>query len=169
MDVDPPQKNILIVGNRNSGKSSFLYRLCDLPYPIVYTPSGEIEYKNYFEWSTPKRGRNKKYFLFNFVVIPGNIEKIDEYRCYFHDKDAVFIFVDLENTSSPDEFSAWVDEISLIYPKSSTTRVAGCKADVVLRKMGTSDIKDFCQDEDLRYVEISNKNTSYLDIFEKLF
>lgn len=165
MDVDPESVNVLVVGDCNSGKTSFLSRLRGERSNLIYTPSTEIETKYYFEYISIKRKKERRYF--HFFNIPGDFSKIDEYRTSFLDKDFVLIFVDLESYTSLDNVGKWIDEILLIYPKDSVLMV-GCKKNSSLRKITSTKFSSFCKDEEILHVEISNEDESYLNIFKKL-
>jgi GTPase SAR1 family protein len=89
MDVDPESVNVLVVGDCNSGKTSFLSRLRGEKSNLIYIPSTEIETKYYFEYISIKRKKERRYF--HFFNIPGDFSKIDEYRTSFLDKDFVLI------------------------------------------------------------------------------
>ena len=146
-------KKVLIYGEKESGKTSFVLKICDNKFAQFYVPSiyDEIFYKtilfNFY---------NKKYEI-NFIV-SNNINEIMKADCYI-------VIYDLTSINSYNKGKTIINKISDL---NKPIIFIGNKNDLP-NKIETNDLKICCEKYKCEYFKISLKDNSGIPAFLRKF
>ena len=146
-------KKVLIYGEKESGKTSFVLKICDNKFDQFYVPSiyDEIFYKtilfNFY---------NKKYEI-NFIV-SNNINEIMKADCYI-------VIYDLTSINSYNKGKTIINKISDL---NKPIIFIGNKNDLP-NKIETNDLKICCEKYKCEYFKISLKDNSGIPAFLRKF
>ena len=135
-------KKVLIYGEKESGKTSFVLKICDNKFDQFYVPSifDEIFYKTILFIHC-----NKKYDI-NFIV-SNNITEIMEADCYI-------VLYDLTSINSYNKGKNLINKISNL---NKPIFFIGNKCDLS-DEIITNDLTIFCEKNKCEYYQISLKN-----------
>ena len=149
--------NIVIFGDKQTGKSAFVIKYVDNYFEKLYIPSIGLEkhVKNV--------NNGKKAMQFVFWVTPGDREYTMNYQSLLDVADFVFVFYDVSVDGSFDKAKQFceneLDGYHLYY--SDVTRnviFIGNKVDILPRKDSKDDIANYCSENRFKCFETSVKN-----------
>ena len=151
--------NIVLIGEKQSGKSCFVIKLSENRFESLYIPTVFIE-----NTSKIMTYNNKKYIL-NFDVTPGDQEYQQEYSDLYSKAHFIFLFYDVTNFGSFKRAKKFVKkELKnklLMYPNNcSNIFIIGNKIDITPFTESSSEIKSYCEKHSLQFFEISVKTNS---------
>jgi len=134
-------KTILIYGGNETGKTSFVLKVCNNKFDVFYIPSFSDEKTN------KSIMLNQKKFELQFIV-SNNISNIQEADCYF-------IFYDLTSLASYNYAKNLI--IENIFKLNIPIFLIGNKCDL-RNKINLNDLKQFCTDYNCNEFKISIKD-----------
>lgn len=157
--------NITLLGNSQTGKSAFVIKSVNRFFEKLYIPSIGVEYY------VKKKKYNRKEFIINFKITPGNKGYKVNYEEVLCKNDFMFLFFDVSQKNSFNEsismFQRNVGTYEKTYPgKVKNVIIVGSKIDVCPRKEEMSKIQMFCLENNYKLFEISSKTKSG---FKELF
>ena len=168
--------NIIIIGEKQSGKSSFAINISEQRFETLYIPTVFIE-----KVSKILTYNCNKYIL-NFYVTPGVQEYKENYSTLYSKANFILIFYDVSNKGSFNHAKNIIKKelknLIFIYPPHNFSNIiiVGNKTD----KCNYEDInpkgRKYCEKNNLQYFEISVKNNSgvgyminkILSVFEQI-
>lgn len=139
------QTNIVLLGDSNTGKTSFIKRLTTGEYTSVYQPTLE----------------SKAYTIPNTKTVIHDVSDVRDNINLFSTVDGFIIFFDKTSKSSFDNVEKWLD-MALEYVDKSKIVVIGGKADAIARAKGCEIVKmkhvrDFITSRSIAYHDVSAK------------
>lgn len=149
--------NIVIFGDKNTGKSAFVIKYVDNYFEKLYIPSISVE----------KHDKKVKYgkmtLKFIFWVTPGDNGYKGDYKTILNEADFIFVFYDVSVCGSFDIAKKYCLHELKEYHKEymEVTRnvvFIGNKMDVVPRKESKEQVETYCTEEKIKFFEISVKN-----------
>ena len=167
--------NIVLVGEKESGKSSFVIKITEKRFENLYIPTVFIE-----NISKILTYNNQKYIL-NFNVTPGVQEYKEDYSDLYSQSNFILLFYDISNQESFNKAKYFVknelkNKIFMYLNHYSNVIIVANKLDKFLKKNSHFNAKKYWEKRKFQYFEISVKNNigiSYminklLAIFEEI-
>jgi len=167
--------NIILIGEKQSGKSSFVIKVVNNRFENIYIPTVFIENETKI-----LTFNNKKYIL-NFNVTPGVQEYQEDYSELYSKSNFILLFFDINNHGSFQRAKNFVKkELNnkvLMYPNNySNICFVANKIDKVPFDESNLYFKSYCEKYNLQYFEISVKTNTgigyminkLLSIFEQI-
>lgn len=150
--------NIVIFGDKQSGKSAFVIKYVDNYFEKLYIPSIGVE-KHVKNVNNGKKG-----IQFVFWVTPGDREYKIDYKSLLDVADFVFVFYDISVNGSFNKAKEYCDNELMGYHfnYADVTRnviFIGNKVDIMPRKQSKDDVISYCEENQFKYFEVSVKNT----------
>ena len=155
--------NILILGDKNTGKTSYINLLQKKQFNDEYKPSTDIEIH------VEKILVNKRKFNLNIIII----NNINENEDFHSNKDYYLFFYDINNMNSLnfiinlfEEF--FYDKLIKINKNFSNIIFIGNKLDLKQNDDVINMMKKFCNDNQINHYEISIKENKGVEELDKL-
>ena len=147
--------NIVLIGEKQTGKSCFLIKLIENRFENLYIPTIFIE-KNSKEYFY-----NNKLYILNFNVTPGVEEYKNDYKELYSESNFILLFLDIGRNDILERAKKYVkkelkNHLFLYSNNSSNIFFIGNKIDLYSDKCN-NDIKLFCEKKKINYFEISVK------------
>ena len=151
--------NIVIFGDKHTGKSAFVIKYVDNFFEKLYIPSISIER----HFKKVKFGRME--ITFNFLITPGDPGYQIDYESVLTNADFIFIFYDISLNGGFDIAKRYcVTELSNYHKEYSdfakNVIFIGNKIDIVPRKEPKEKIEKFCTENMFKYFEVSAKSAA---------
>lgn len=151
--------NITLIGNSQTGKSSFVIKYVDKFFEKHYIPSIHIEHYN----KKVKHNNDDDEYLLNFQIIPGDNEYVFDYKNILYRNDFIFLFYDTSVHGSFNECTKILKSKIGLYEKIYNGNIkniifVGSKVDVLPRKEPLSKIQVYCLENNYKFFEISAKH-----------
>ena len=148
--------NIVIIGEKQSGKSSFAIYISELRFESIYIPTVYIE-----KVSKILTYNNNKYIL-NFFVTPGVQEYKEDYSSLYKKANFILLFYDISIKGSFKQVKKIIKKdlknLIVIYPNNfSNTIIVGNKIDKCDYEKINPKGRKYCEKNNLQYFEISVK------------
>ena len=144
--------NIILLGNTEVGKTSFILRYTEEYYQPIYLTTIGIDFKV----KEATLSNNKKYKLY-FYDTTGQ----EKYRSIavnlIKNAEGVLLMYDVTKRSSFDSISEWMESIYNSKPKNFAIVLAGNKIDLEKREVQTEEGEKLAQHYGISFFEISNK------------
>lgn len=144
--------NIILLGNTEVGKTSFILRYTEEYYQPIYLTTIGIDFKV----KEATLSNNKKYKLY-FYDTTGQ----EKYRSIavnlIKNAEGVLLMYDVTKRSSFDSISEWMESIYNSKPKNFPIVLAGNKIDLEKREVQTEEGEKLAQHYGISFFEISNK------------
>ena len=167
--------NIIIIGDKQSGKSSFAINISEQRFESLYIPTVFIE-----KVSKVLTYNFNKYIL-NFYVTPGVQEYKEDYTILYSKANFIFLFYDVTNKGSFNQAKTIIKKelknLIYIYPNNfSNIIIVGNKIDKCNYEKINNNGRKFCEKNNLQYFEISVKTNNgigyminkLLSVFEQI-
>ena len=147
--------NIVLIGEKQTGKSCFLIKLIENRFENLYIPTIFIE-KNSKEYFY-----NNKLYILNFNVTPGVEEYKNDYKELYSESNFILLFLDIGRNDILERAKKYVkkelkNHLFLYSNNCSNIFFIGNKIDLYSDKCN-NDIKLFCEKKKINYFEISVK------------
>ena len=147
--------NIVLIGEKQTGKSCFLIKLIENRFENLYIPTIFIE-KNSKEYFY-----NNKLYILNFNVTPGVEEYKNDYEELYSESNFILLFLDIGRNDILERAKKYVkkelkNHLFLYSNNCSNIFFIGNKIDLYSDKCN-NDIKLFCEKKKINYFEISVK------------
>ena len=151
--------NIVLIGEKQSGKSSFVIKITENRFENLYIPTVYIE-----TISKVMTYNNKRYVL-NFDVTPGEQEYQQDYSSLYGKSHFIFLFYDVTNLGSFNRAKKFVkkelkNQVIIYSHKFSNIFIIGNKIDSSPFIESSSQIKSYCEKHKLEFFEISVKTNA---------
>ena len=151
--------NIVLIGEKQSGKSSFVIKITENRFENLYIPTVYIE-----TISKVMTYNNKRYVL-NFDVTPGEQEYQQDYSSLYGKSHFIFLFYDVTNLGSFNRAKKFVkkelkNQVIMYSHKFSNIFIIGNKIDSSPFIESSSQIKSYCEKHKLEFFEISVKTNA---------
>lgn len=151
--------NIVLIGEKQTGKSCFLIKLIENRFENLYIPTVYIE-----TISKVMTYNNKRYVL-NFDVTPGEQEYQQDYSSLYGKSHFIFLFYDVTNLGSFNRAKKFVkkelkNQVIMYSHKFSNIFIIGNKIDSSPFIESSSQIKSYCEKHKLEFFEISVKTNA---------
>jgi Ras-related protein Rab-8A len=144
--------NIILLGNTEVGKTSFILRYTEEYYQPIYLTTIGIDFKV----KEATLSNNKKYKLY-FYDTTGQ----EKYRSIavnlIKNAEGVLLMYDVTKKSSFQSISEWMESIYNSKPKNFPIILAGNKIDLEKREVTTEEGEKLAKDYGIPFFEISNK------------
>jgi Ras-related protein Rab-8A len=144
--------NIILLGNTEVGKTSFILRYTEEYYQPIYLTTIGIDFKV----KEATLSNNKKYKLY-FYDTTGQ----EKYRSIavnlIKNAEGVLLMYDVTKQSSFQSISEWMESIYNSKPKNFPIILAGNKIDLEKREVTTEEGEKLAKDYGIPFFEISNK------------
>ena len=150
--------NIVLIGEKQSGKSSFIIKLIENRFESLYIPTVFIE-----RCSKVVIFNNKQYIL-NFEVTPGVEEYKEDYSELYSKSNFVLLFYEVGKQDSLKRAKNYVkkelkNQILLYSNNTSNIYFIGNKIDLY-PEQNNSDIMKYCEKHQINFFEISVKTNA---------
>lgn len=149
--------NIVLVGEQMVGKSAFVIKYIKNNFEKHYIPSISKEI------SCQLYSFNTHRYKIQFIVIPGNEYKENNYTYLYQMSDFFLIFFDYQNQKSYEYakklYFSELKKFFTMYGEKSNMFLVGNKIDLNKRDIPIEEIQDFSKTENLNFYEISVKNS----------
>ena len=148
--------NIVLIGEKQTGKSCFLIKLIENRFENLYIPTIFIE-KNSKEYFY-----NNKLYILNFNVTPGVEEYKNDYKELYSESNFILLFLDIGRNDILERAKKYVKKElknHLFLYSNNCSNIfffIGNKIDLYSDKCN-NDIKLFCEKKKINYFEISVK------------
>ena len=156
---------IIIVGEKNVGKTSILSRFIDNKYESQYQCTLSLENKNK-----------------NLRLDENNIAQLQIWdtageerfrtitRQFYHDSHGALIVYSIDDRNSFDKVNLWINDLKDNAPEDCVIMIVGNKSDEnKSRKVGSDEAKDLADKNSCLFYEVSAKNGSNVAmVFEQL-
>ncbi len=154
--IDKNQINIVLVGDCDTGKSSFVIKCVQNKFENFYVTSIRTEV------DSKKMLFNDREFKLNFIVISGKPEYKEDFTKSFQ-IDFFLFFYDITNRKTFENLKEKIKEIKnfiFLYPnKCANTFIIGNKCESAKnRQVSVLEVENFCKERKLEFLEISIKN-----------
>ena len=151
--------NIVIFGDKHTGKSAFVIKYVDNFFEKLYIPSISIE--RHFK----KVAFGRMEIKFTFLITPGDPGYQIDYESVLTGADFIFIFYDTSVNGGFDVAKRYcVTELSSYHKEYSNIArnviFIGNKIDIVPRKEPKAKIEKFCTENMFKYFEVSAKSAA---------
>ena len=156
------QINILLVGDTNTGKTSFVKRLIFNKYDLTFVASIGVDFE------LKKIKYKNKIYTIRFFDTAGQERFKSITKSYFRLANAYFIFFDLSNKDSLNHIHNWIDLIKE-YSEKSIFIILGNKDD--LKKKISDEIinENLERYKDIIFIKISvSKNYNIKEAIERM-
>jgi Ras-related protein Rab-8A len=144
--------NIILLGNTEVGKTSFILRYTEEYYQPIYLTTIGFDFKV----KEATLSNNKKYKLY-FYDTTGQ----EKYRSIavnlIKNAEGVLLMYDVTKQSSFQSISEWMESIYNSKPKNFPIILAGNKIDLEKREVTTEEGEKLAKDYGIPFFEISNK------------
>lgn len=144
--------NIILLGNTEVGKTSFILRYTEEYYQPIYLTTIGIDFKV----KETTLSNNKKYKLY-FYDTTGQ----EKYRSIavnlIKNAEGVLLMYDVTKRASFQSISEWMESIYNSKPKNFPIILAGNKIDLEKREVTTEEGEKLAKDYGIPFFEISNK------------
>ena len=144
--------NIILLGNTEVGKTSFILRYTEEYYQPIYLTTIGIDFKV----KEATLSNNQKYKLY-FYDTTGQ----EKYRSIalnlIKNAEGVLLMYDVTKRSSFDSISEWMESIYNSKPKNFPIVLTGNKIDLENREVQTEEGEKLAQHYGISFFEISNK------------
>ena len=149
--------NIVLIGEKQSGKSSFIIQIAEKRFENIYIPTVFIE-----NISKILTYNNKKYIL-NFNVTPGVQEYKEDYSKLYSQANFIFVFYDISVQGSFTKTKNFVkkelkNKIVMYNKDYSNIFIVANKIDKSSFHNQNIDARKYWENMNLQYFEISVKN-----------
>lgn len=149
--------NIVLIGEKQSGKSSFIIQIAEKRFENIYIPTVFIE-----NISKILTYNNKKYIL-NFNVTPGVQEYKEDYSKLYSQANFIFVFYDISVQGSFTKTKNFVkkelkNKIVMYNRDYSNIFIVANKIDKSSFHNQNIDARKYWENMNLQYFEISVKN-----------
>jgi Rab family protein len=149
--------NIVLIGEKQSGKSSFIIQIAEKRFENIYIPTVFIE-----NISKILTYNNKKYIL-NFNVTPGVQEYKEDYSKLYSQANFIFVFYDISVQGSFTKTKNFVkkelkNKIVMYNNNYSNIFIVANKIDKSSFHNQNIDARKYWENMNLQYFEISVKN-----------
>jgi Rab family protein len=149
--------NIVLIGEKQSGKSSFIIQIAEKRFENIYIPTVFIE-----NISKILTYNNKKYIL-NFNVTPGVQEYKEDYSKLYSQANFIFVFYDISVQGSFTKTKNFVkkelkNKIVMYNNDYSNIFIVANKIDKSSFQNQNIDARKYWENMNLQYFEISVKN-----------
>ena len=149
--------NIVLIGEKQSGKSSFIIQIAEKRFENIYIPTVFIE-----NISKILTYNNKKYIL-NFNVTPGVQEYKEDYSKLYSQANFIFVFYDISLQGSFTKTKNFVkkelkNKIVMYNNNYSNIFIVANKIDKSSFHNQNIDARKYWENMNLQYFEISVKN-----------
>ena len=159
---------ILLVGNSNVGKTSFLLQYIDNYFPENHLSTVGVEYKiKIFEY--------KKFKVNMQIWDTSGQERFHSItNNFFHNADGIFFVYDIADYKSFEGLKSWINEAEKV-SDSFQKMLLGNKCDLVeQRKVSEKELKEFSKKNNMISLEISakekiNLNEAFDGMIELIF
>ena len=151
--------NIVLIGEKQSGKSSFVIKLAENRFENLYIPTVFIE-----TISKVMTYNNKRYVL-NFDVTPGQQEYQQDYSTLYAKSNFIFLFYDVTNLGSFMRAKKYIkkelkNKVIMYANNFSNIFIIGNKIDCTPFIESSTQIKSYCEKHQLEFFEISVKTNA---------
>ena len=151
--------NIVLIGEKQSGKSSFVIKLAENRFENLYIPTVFIE-----TISKVMTYNNKRYVL-NFDVTPGEQEYQQDYSTLYAKSNFIFLFYDVTNLGSFLRAKKFIkkelkNKIVMYSHNFSNIFIIGNKIDSTPFIESSTQIRSYCEKHQLEFFEISVKTNA---------
>ena len=151
--------NIVLIGEKQSGKSSFVIKLAENRFENLYIPTVFIE-----TISKVMTYNNKRYVL-NFDVTPGQQEYQQDYSTLYAKSNFIFLFYDVTNLGSFTRAKKYIkkelkNKVIIYANNFSNIFIIGNKIDCTPFIESSTQIKSYCEKHQLEFFEISVKTNA---------
>ena len=151
--------NIVLIGEKQSGKSSFVIKITENRFENLYIPTVYIE-----TISKVMTYNNKRYVL-NFDVTPGEQEYQQDYSSLYGKSHFIFLFYDVTNLGSFNRAKKFVkkelkNQVIIYSHKFSNIFIIGNKIDSTPFIESSTQIRSYCEKHQLEFFEISVKTNA---------
>ena len=155
--------NILILGDKNTGKTSYINLLQKKQFNDEYKPSIDIEIH------VEKILVNKRKFNFNIIII----NNINENEDFHTNKDYYLFFYDINNMNSLNFIinlynNFFYEKLIKINEHFSNILFIGNKLDLKQNDDVFNTVKNFCKEKHINHYEISIKENKGIEELDKL-
>ncbi len=151
--------NIVLIGEKQSGKSSFVIKLAENRFENLYIPTVFIE-----TISKVMTYNNKRYVL-NFDVTPGEQEYQQDYSTLYAKSNFIFLFYDVTNLGSFLRAKKFIkkelkNKVVMYSHNFSNIFIIGNKIDSTPFIESSTQIRSYCEKHQLEFFEISVKTNA---------
>ena len=151
--------NIVLIGEKQSGKSSFVIKLAENRFENLYIPTVFIE-----TISKVMTYNNKRYVL-NFDVTPGEQEYQQDYSTLYAKSNFIFLFYDVTNLGSFLRAKKFIkkelkNKVIMYSHNFSNIFIIGNKIDSTPFIESSTQIRSYCEKHQLEFFEISVKTNA---------
>lgn len=162
--INSNEINIILVGDKQVGKSSFAIRLSKNYYEKLYIPTFGVE-----SYSRKFIHKSQQYRL-NFIVLPGENRYHEDYAPLFKKANFIFLFYDISKEGSFDKTKCILYNDICKYAWIFQHRITnfyfvGNKIDISPRAEPLEKIESFCKKHNFEFYEISVKEGKGVNAF----
>ncbi len=147
--------DIVLIGEKQTGKSAFIIKLVENKFENLYIPTVFVE-----RYSKELTYNFKKYTL-NFEVTPGVEEYKEDYSYLYSHANFILFFYDITQSNCIERVKNYVkkelkNQLFLYSNNNSNIFIIGNKIDIY-PDINNDDIKNYCNDHLIHFFEISVK------------
>ena len=152
------EMNIVLIGEKQTGKSSFIIKLIENRFENLYIPTVFIER------SSKKITYDNKTYILNFEVTPGDEEYKEDYSELYFKAHFILLFYEVGRKDSLKRAKNYAkkelkDKMIMYSNNSSNIYFIGNKIDIYSNH-SSLDIKKYCDKHKINFFEISVKTNS---------
>jgi len=156
------EMNIVLIGEKQTGKSSFIIKLIENRFENLYIPTVFIER------SSKKILYNNKTYILNFEVTPGVEEYKEDYTELYSKAHFILLFYEVGRNDSLKRAKNFIkkelkNQMVMYSNNSSSIYFIGNKIDIYPNQSNL-DVKKYCDKHKINFFEISVKTNSGINI-----
>ena len=156
------EMNIVLIGEKQTGKSSFIIKLIENRFENLYIPTVFIER------SSKKIIYDNKTYILNFEVTPGDEEYKEDYSELYFKAHFILLFYEVGRKDSLKRAKNYAkkelkNQMVMYSNNSSSIYFIGNKIDIYPNQSNL-DVKKYCDKHKINFFEISVKTNSGINI-----
>jgi small GTP-binding protein len=148
---------LIIVGDSNTGKSTFINQIINNKYKNIYEPTIGVDF-----YITKKFINNNKIIL-NIWDMSGNKQFNNYTETYIRNSTFALIFFDINNENSFYNIKKWYNRIKTLCPNILNIALIGSKIDIYKNKIDFCGINSLSKEYNIKFFLISSKNKKNID------
>ena len=156
--------SVVLLGDSKVGKTQVLNQYKNHEFETSYVQSNSFDTQDFlYNCTNMKRylTNSVKLYVFGLEGQPSSIEK---YKYYIKDSQAIVLVYDVTNAESFEHINNWLEKAKEKAPINAIYFLVGNKTDLVNERQVTKEeAQEFAKKNDMRFFEVSAKNSDNLD------